>query len=382
MRTRGWREKPRNVWPPSSVHDAMNRTCRHIGFERVGGPAGRFGTSLIALAIAAAGVGCTSHASASQTKSQTTPTSVAPVVPVSAQKPPTKPMTVEIVGLDGKVRRRFKGLHSAAWQIKLSPDGRTMVFSSYLGDHFPARSSVSTDITTRSIDRRSWHSIWWSEGKWEPQGAESIAWAPDGAWLAFDAKASRPGNDYGIDIVRSVGGEGYRVVYGRHATHPSWSPDGKSLAYVLAGHFRVIYTISVLADKLGDLVRGVPRRVVAIGTRLRIARGDWPVFSPDGSLIAFVDPAGRIAIVGSDGTGPRRVLTGRSHPAALAWSPDGTKIAFLSGSCGSDGRGRGVSVVSLVTGAVTQVVACHPGGAGGGPSWLPSSAALLVGGDG
>src|SRR6266516_4288900 len=61
--------------------------------------------------------------------------------------------------------------------------------------------------------------------------------------------------------------------------------------------------------------------------RRRVARdGERPVWSPDGTHIAFVRE-GALQVIGADGRGDR--LLDASHMAGcLAWSPDGRTILF------------------------------------------------------
>jgi TolB protein len=70
----------------------------------------------------------------------------------------------------------------------------------------------------------------------------------------------------------------------------------------------------------------------------------WPVWSPDGTRIAFVSAPGHLRVVNADGTG-QIDLTPAENAYEPAWSPDGTRIAY-SGSVGhvfvanADGSGR------------------------------------------
>lgn len=74
-------------------------------------------------------------------------------------------------------------------------------------------------------------------------------------------------------------------------------------------------------------------------TTIQLARGlaevDGPVWSPDGTRLAYATTSGEtsaIFLVGIDGTKTRQVATGRSP----AWSPDGTTIAFAAREKGNE----------------------------------------------
>jgi Tol biopolymer transport system component len=58
-----------------------------------------------------------------------------------------------------------------------------------------------------------------------------------------------------------------------------------------------------------------------------------PVWSPDGSRIAYIDSL-TVVVVGADGSNPR-ALTQPDNYAVVGWSPDGTKLYFTL--LGADG---------------------------------------------
>ena len=75
--------------------------------------------------------------------------------------------------------------------------------------------------------------------------------------------------------------------------------------------------------------------VKADGRGLRNLTANWrdrsPAWSPDGSKLVFVR-AGRLYVIGSDGSGLRRVTPLRlNRVMPPAWSPDGRSIAFVRG---------------------------------------------------
>ena len=79
-------------------------------------------------------------------------------------------------------------------------------------------------------------------------------------------------------------------------------------------------------------IASVPGLVVSQGDRIyvegrQIARGSQPTWSPDGRRIAFVR-LGEIWVAGADGRNARRLTRMREPVAFPAWSPDGRTIAF------------------------------------------------------
>lgn len=206
----------------------------------------------------------------------------------------------------------------------------------------------------------------------ESQESESAPrWSPDGKYLAFTS--SRPGKAKGnqVWILNREGGEAMQLtdVKGKLQGY-EWSPDSKRLALVIAdpdldappddsatsGKPKppkpiVIDRYHYRQDVVGYLLsnRHTYIWLFDIATRKseRLTKGDHdesgPVWSPDGTRIAFLsnhdphpdrDPVPQVFVADARPGVQERQITNfgtRGTRGRLAWSPDGKSIAFLVG---------------------------------------------------
>jgi TolB protein len=154
----------------------------------------------------------------------------------------------------------------------------------------------------------------------DPSGDASPIWSPDGRWLAFTKWVD--GREE-LHVAPATGGPP-RVLTNDSVPdrHPTWSPDGERLAWVRGstGGWRIVEA------RWSDGVLGAP---VEIGeARSYLGHLAW---SPDGSAIAFdtrFDDDVEIAVLERATGRVRRVTRRPGNDLAPAWSPDGTVLAF------------------------------------------------------
>ena len=241
---------------------------------------------------------------------------------------------------------------------RISPDGAWVAYT-----------ITTTDSAKDKSDSDVWMSSW--DGARtirltsSPEGEGSPRWSPDNRYLAFVSGRyeSKGGQVWLLD--RS-GGEAIRLTsFTEGVDEYEWSPDGRRLVVVshdpepgAAGNDSaakatpkpiVIDRYQFKRDRDGYLDR---RRnhlyLVDVSTQAvqQLTTGDFddesPRWSPDGTRIAFVSRRGAdpdrennsdiFVVAARAGAEPVRLTSWAGPDDAPEWSPDGSRIAYLQGS--------------------------------------------------
>lgn len=205
------------------------------------------------------------------------------------------------------------------------------------------------------------------------ESESSPRWSPDGKYLAFTSSRPGPAKGNQVWLLDRSGGEASQLtdVKGRLQSF-EWSPDSKRLALVIGdpdpeaeanaaaqaagGKPKppkpiVLDRYKIKQDGQGYLTSGRHSYIylfeIATKKLERLTTGKWdeagPVWSPDGTRIAFVsnraadpdrDPDGQLFVAEAKTGATEKALTKPEDHAGRGraeWSPDGKWLTFLAG---------------------------------------------------
>ncbi|MFH0174377.1 cell wall-binding repeat-containing protein [Streptomyces cacaoi] len=109
--------------------------------------------------------------------------------------------------------------------------------------------------------------------------------------------------------------------------------------------------------------------------KLALADAEQPAWSPDGTKLAFVrkdtDGSPQIFTANADGTDVKQLTTGPRRYAAPSWSPTGKRILFDAHTSPNSDDVHTVEYVDTTTGELTAVTGATQSNHVGNPSWQP-----------
>ena len=245
-----------------------------------------------------------------------------------------------------------------------SPDGKWVAY-------VVARAIKSDDKNDSDVWMASWDGMQEIQLTSSTDGESQPRWSPDNRYLSF--VSSRQGaKDGQLWLMNRAGGEAIKVTEIRGGIDEyAWSPDGKRIALIVSepdprdpreddkatgdkkktpppividryqfkqditGYLRLarthLYLFDVAAKKAEALTSGTTYQESS------------PAWSPDGTRIAFVSKRGEGDLDRHDNTDvwvidaragaqPRQLTTSpNSDEGPLSWSPDGKEIAYVAG---------------------------------------------------
>ena len=161
------------------------------------------------------------------------------------------------------------------------------------------------------------------------------AWSPDGERLAYITGVGRPRPATAPgDVLHTIRADGReaRQLATDVVSPVTWAADGQRLAFARADGAEVaLYTVSANGTDL--------QRVTAVEGWQSRTRGSRPdprrawistvAWSPDGSMLAFAC-GGRVCVVRTDGARVGRSVVAFNGGPEAVWSPDGTRIAVVN----------------------------------------------------
>lgn len=209
----------------------------------------------------------------------------------------------------------------------------------------------------------------------------------DGVYLQpGDGESPPPGLTGRIAFVRDHDGsphvhvanaDGSGVVRITEGRSPSWSPDGRRIAFArweTNDQGAVLSQSIYLMDADGS-------------NETRLTEGGSPAWSPSGTRIAFVSAEG-LSVIGVDGSGAELLIRhdyywerdqGVRHPA---WSPDESRIGFTLYPYPGDVLAK-LTIIMNADGSDPTPHIFRDGSAGDfAPAWSPNGAEIVLGSHG
>jgi len=183
----------------------------------------------------------------------------------------------------------------------------------------------SLDIRTRTVDASPLLT------NWNP--------SPDGKQIAVEARGDIWTIPVGSGLPRNLTGASRAV-----ERDPSWSPDGRWLAYFsdASGEYELM-----IAASDGS---GTSRQLTHLGIGFRYR----PVWSPDARRIAFSDSTGSIYVYTLESAETKKIHQDAvAHEPRMSWSPDSSWLAFVK----NDGHGQAIWLYDFTTGKAQRATA-------------------------
>jgi Tol biopolymer transport system component len=237
-----------------------------------------------------------------------------------------KPMPGDLVAVDprtGAERILVEDLDAVYW-AGWSADGRWFAYETDTMDHLGRTNHSGRNLwvgggsqaprvvaTSSTYDDLTYPGRDW---EWSPTGAELATMMPPDTLRTIDVVTGET-TDLG-PAVADLGGWGRTQGW-------AWSPDGTHLVFASSEGDGSLYSVDVRSGE-----RSLLARLPDVAPPIRINKILW---SPDGAHIAVQlgegDERGRLFVMDADGS-DIRMMADDNNSLGVAWSPDGTRLAF------------------------------------------------------
>ena len=237
---------------------------------------------------------------------------------------------IYVMAADGGNQQRLTNNPARDYAPSWSPDGKRIAFVSDRDGHVnPIHGWPASEIYVMAADGGNQLNL-----TNDANDDGSPSWSPDGKRIVFSSDRDND-REHNIEIyvMDADGSNPQRLTNNlTEDQHPSWSPDGKRIVFRARrpGHFEsnfgITYEIYVMDADGGNEQRLTENR----------KNDDTPSWSPDGKRIAFMsDRKGdfqnfEIYVMDADGGNLQNLTNNRARDGSPSWSPDGERITFTT----------------------------------------------------